>query len=88
MTQDQRQFWISQFAIGDMQIRTADTAGGDADQQLVCLRFGNRQIGRLKGSMSKLENLGVHGNVTGSGPQRASQANAAFESGRWPARTA
>jgi hypothetical protein len=63
MTQDQRQFWIAQFAIRDMQVGAADAAGADAEQQLVCLRFRNRQIHRLKGFMSMLENLGVHGNL-------------------------
>jgi hypothetical protein len=61
VTRDEREFWVWQFAINDVQIRAAHSAGIDSDQDLVRCRYGNRQFPEDESLSWLFQNHGSHG---------------------------
>lgn len=60
MSRDERQFRIWQFAVQDVQVRPADTAGRDTNQDLIGRRFWQRHFYRAKRPPGFLKNHRSH----------------------------
>jgi hypothetical protein len=72
MSENEREFWLRQFAIDDVQIRPANRAGGDADEKLVRARSRRQDIPWRERLANFFEHHCAHNDLYGEVLARAS----------------
>ena len=75
VSENQRQFWLRQFAINDVQIRPANRAGGDADENLIRRRLRCSDLSRYERLADFFEQHRAHYDLYGRVHARASSRN-------------
>ena len=75
MSENERQFWLRQFAINDVQIRPANRARGDADENLIRGRLRCSDLSRYERLADFFEQHRAHYDLYGRVHARASSRN-------------